>query len=364
MDGQRAEQRGEQRDRHCRSAHLGRDQHGAIGQFGSQTHAAVFQAQAVFGYTRLMVAAFGLGAGWASLDRIVPFALDRVQGGAPLAEKQGYTHKLLVPHAARLEAARACIEETAERIDADPEGNFNTEGAVAKYLATEFGNAAAEAAIQALGGYGYTREYVVEKIKRDVRITCIYEGTSEIMEMTIARDRWQGHMKTRGAHYHDTARALEALAPRAPASGAATAALALHALAEVMERARLSRLTRNQHVLLRLGELIAWGEAAASIARRAARAAAGELHAKSDARFAPPVLAALARIFAREAAMKIGADGMRVIAGADGVPSAEMPAFADRLGLTAIHQAQSGQLADMDAAADALFGRAGVVTAT
>jgi len=53
---------------------------------------------------------------------------------------------------------------------------------VAKLFATEAGNAAADAAIQALGGYGYTREYEVEKIRRDVRITTIYEGTSEIMQ--------------------------------------------------------------------------------------------------------------------------------------------------------------------------------------
>jgi hypothetical protein len=73
---------------------------------------------------------------------------------------------------------------------------MNTEGAIAKYMATEAGNAAADAAIQAHGGYGYTRPYVVEKIRRDVRITTIYEGTSEIMEMTIARDRWQDHLQT------------------------------------------------------------------------------------------------------------------------------------------------------------------------
>ena len=99
----------------------------------------------------------------------------------------------------RLEAARASIEETATRIDRGEgdDGALNTEGAIAKYFATEAGNAAADAAIQAHGGYGYTREYVVEKIKRDVRITTIYEGTSEIMEMTIARDRWQQHLKTR-----------------------------------------------------------------------------------------------------------------------------------------------------------------------
>ena len=73
-------------------------------------------------------------------------------------------------------------------------------------MATEAGNAAAEASIQALGGYGYTHEYMVEKISRDVRITTIYEGTSEIMEMTISRDRWQSHLKTRGQHYHEQAR--------------------------------------------------------------------------------------------------------------------------------------------------------------
>ncbi len=167
----------------------------------------LIQAQLVFGYTRLMVAAFGLGAGWSAVDRAIPYSTARIQAGAPLSEKQGYTHKLIVPHVARLEAARAYIEETAERIDAG-EGSLNTEGAIAKYMATEAGNVAAEAAIQAFGGYGYTREYMVEKIKRDVRITTIYEGTSEIMEMTISRDRWQLHLKTRGQHYHEQAESL------------------------------------------------------------------------------------------------------------------------------------------------------------
>src|SRR5450756_2070232 len=203
----------------------------------------------------LMVAAFGLGAGWAALDRAIPYSTKRIQAGSPLSEKQGYTHKLIVPHVARLEAARASIEETAERIDAG-EGSLNTEGAIAKYMATEAGNLAADASIQALGGYGYTHEYIVEKIKRDVRITTIYEGTSEIMEMTISRDRWQLHLKTRGQHYHERARELETLHVQHPEVGANTAALALHALAEVMEKARAARLTRFQHILLRLGELL------------------------------------------------------------------------------------------------------------
>ena len=178
----------------------------------------LLQAQMVFGYTRVMVAAFGLGAGWSALDRAIPYSTKRIQAGSPLSEKQGYTHKLIVPNVARLEAARSYIEETAERIDAG-EGSLNTEGAIAKYMATEAGNLAADASIQALGGYGYTHEYMVEKISRDVRITRIYEGTSEIMEMTISRDRWQLHLKTRGQHYHEQARATRSAARPASERG-------------------------------------------------------------------------------------------------------------------------------------------------
>ncbi|HZT31231.1 MAG TPA: acyl-CoA dehydrogenase family protein [Bryobacteraceae bacterium] len=314
------------------------------------------QAQAVFGYTRLMVAAFGLGAGWAALDRAIPYSAKRIQAGGPLSEKQGYTHKLIVPHVARLEAGRACLEETAERIDSG-EGSLNTEGAIAKYLCTEAGNLAADAGIQALGGYGYTHEYMVEKIKRDVRITTIYEGTSEIMEMTISRDRWQAHLKTRGQHYHERARAFEALHARHADAGANIAALALDALAEVMERARLSRLTRHQHILLRLGEWIAYAECAGSLVRRAALAAEGRLNEKADQRFDAPALAALSRIFSREAALKVAEEGLRWIAGSGGVSDADMPAFEQSLELPAIHRAQAGLVADMDFAADVLYAR-------
>ena len=318
----------------------------------------LLQAQAVFGYTRLMVAAFGLGAGWAALDRAIPYSTKRIQAGSPLSEKQGYTHKLIVPHIARLEAARAYIEETAERIDAG-EGSLNTEGAIAKYMATEAGNQAAEASIQALGGYGYTHEYMVEKIKRDVRITTIYEGTSEIMEMTISRDRWQLHLKTRGQYYHDLAKQSEALHAQHPTVGADNAALALHALAEILERARVARLTRFQHVLLRLGELIAYAECAASLARRAARCAEGKLHEKANDRFDATALAAVSRVFAREAALKVAEDGLRWIAGAGGVPEAEFVTFESELGLSAIHRAQAGLMADMDFISDMLYGRVG-----
>ena len=315
------------------------------------------QAQAVFGYTRLMVAAFGLGAGWAALDRAIPYSTKRIQAGAPLSEKQGYTHKLIVPHVLRLEAARSFLEETAERIDAG-EGSLNTEGAIAKYMASEAGNAAAEASIQALGGYGYTHEYMVEKISRDVRITTIYEGTSEIMEMTISRDRWQLHLKTRGQYYHEQAQQLEKVHAGHPNLGADIAALAAHALAEVMERARLGRLTRYQHVLLRLGELISYAECAGSLARRAARLAEGKLNEKANRRFDATALAVLSRVFAREAAFKVAEEGLRLAAGAGGVTDAEMGALETNLQLPAIHRAQAGLIADMDFIADVLYNRA------
>jgi alkylation response protein AidB-like acyl-CoA dehydrogenase len=312
------------------------------------------QAQAVFGYTRLMVAAFGLGGGWAALDRAIPYSTERIQAGGPLSEKQGYTHKLIVPHAVRLEAGRAFVEETAERIDSG-EGNLNTEGAISKYLTTEAGNAAAEAAIQALGGYGYTREYMVEKIKRDVRITTIYEGTSEIMEMTICRDRWQLHLKTRGDHYHEQARKLEGIHAELPSVGADIAALALHGLAEVLERARVQRLTRNQHILFRLGELIAYAEGASSMVRRAARSAQGQLNPKANTRFGPDALAAMSRIYARDAALKVVEDGFRWVCGVKDVT--DIDDFEKKLGLSAVHRAQIGVTTDLDYVADVLYER-------
>ena len=315
------------------------------------------QAQAVFGYTRLMVAAFGLGAGWSALDRAIPYSTKRIQAGSPLSEKQGYTHKLIVPHVARLEAARSYMEETAERIDAG-EGSLNTEGAIAKYMATEAGNQAADASIQALGGYGYTHEYIVEKISRDVRITTIYEGTSEIMEMTISRDRWQLHLKTRGQHYHELAKQLEALHARHPNLGANIAALAHHVLAEVMEKARVGRLTRYQHILLRMGEWIAFVESAGSLARRAARFADGKLNEKANRRFDATSVAALSRVFAREAVLKVAEEGMRWLCGAGGLSDVEIATLETSLQFPAVHRAQAGLMSDMDFIADVLYARA------
>jgi alkylation response protein AidB-like acyl-CoA dehydrogenase len=199
---------------------------------------------------------------------------------------------------------------------------------------------------------------MVEKISRDVRITTIYEGTSEIMEMTISRDRWQLHLKTRGQHYHEQACELEALHSQHPEVGANIAALAYHVLAEVMEKARVGRLTRYQHILLRLGEWIAYAESAACLARRAARLADGKLNEKANRRFDAAALAALSRVFAREAALKVAEEGMRWICGANALSDAEIAAFETSLQLSAVHRAQFGLMSDMDFIADVLYARA------
>ncbi|HUA47071.1 MAG TPA: acyl-CoA dehydrogenase family protein [Solirubrobacteraceae bacterium] len=311
------------------------------------------QAQQVFGYTRVMVAAFGLGAGWSALERAIPYSKKRIAAGGPLSEKQGFTYKLITPHAIALEAARAAIEETALRLD-EGEPGLQIEGAIAKLLATEAGDAAADAAIQAHGGYGYTHHYMVEKIKRDVRITRIYEGTTEIMEMTIARGRWQEHLKSGGDYYHARARDLEALHAENPAVGADIAALSEHALAELLERCRVQRLTREQHILFRLGALIAQVEGAEALARRAALAAAKQLGPKASKRLKPDALAAASRVNARNAAMAIASEGVRWPTGADG---GDLGDLEQRLNVTAIHRAQSGLMADLQEVTTAVYGR-------
>jgi alkylation response protein AidB-like acyl-CoA dehydrogenase len=295
------------------------------------------QAQAVFGYTRLMVAAFGLGGGWSALERAIRYAQERTVGGGPLMQKQGFTHKLLVPNAVRLEAARAFIEWTAERIDGG-EPDLATEGAIAKYLATEAGNRAAEDAIQALGGNGYTREYMVEKIKRDVRITTIYEGTSEILEWTTARDRWQLHLKSRGAHYLDWAQRVDRLHAERKDVGADNAAIALRALAAILERCRLDKLTRHQHVLFRLGELVAQAEGAAVFAQRAATAPTTAIP------LPPATIAAMSRVFAREAAARVAFEGARWALAAGQTD----PEFLRSIDLNRTLAGQAGGIEDMD----------------
>jgi len=228
------------------------------------------QANEVFGYTRLMVGALALGAAVAALEKVVPYAKQRVQFGSPLIDKQGYTHKLILPFVARLEAARAYIEEVALRLDSGETG-LEVEGSLAKLYATEVANACADAAIQALGGYGYIREYDVEKIKRDVKITTIYEGTSEIQQLIISTNRWRTVISSKGAFYEELARRVDQVHEQHPGLKADTVAGVLRLLNGLFRAVHEAKATRQQHIMFQLASLAATAESAAALTIKAAQ---------------------------------------------------------------------------------------------
>lgn len=227
------------------------------------------QANAVFGYTRLMVGAFGLGAGQEAVERAVRYAKERIQFGEPLIEKEGFSEKLLARDWIELAACRAYVEEIAARLDSG-EKDLQVEGSIAKLWSTEVGNRAAENAIQALGGYGYTREYIVEKIKRDVRITTIYEGTSEIQQSIIGMYRWKDTVRSKGAYYGDLAAAMDELHAASGAVGADMVARAMRDLNRTILHCHSTKAARRQSVMFRLADMCTACEIAAAFCRRAA----------------------------------------------------------------------------------------------
>jgi len=296
------------------------------------------QANRVFGYTRLMVATFGLGAGVAALEKATAYSRIRNQFGGPLCEKQGYTHRLLVPHAVRLEAARAYIERTGRRLDSGEE-DLQVEGSIAKYFATEAGDAAANDAIQAFGGYGYTREYEVEKIKRDVKITTIFEGTSEIQRNIIAMFRMRETVRSRGGYYRTMAEGLEGL-PEACGSG--LLATAIRNLNEIIFKARAAKLTKSQHVTFLLADMMTWAEVAEALCAKAASLEGGN---RSNA-----FMEAAARLFVRESLELIYVNGLKIAFGC----GACMNEIAEGLESIGPSKSLAGYLQDMNTVASEL----------
>lgn len=263
------------------------------------------QANQVFGYTRLMVATFGLGGGTAALEKTIAYAKERVQFGTPLVEKQGYTHQLLVSNAVRLEAARAYIQQTARRLDSGEE-DLQVEGSIAKYFATEVGDAMANDAIQGLGGYGYIRDYEVEKIKRDVKIATIYEGTSEIQRNIIAMFRMRETVRTKGRYYQAMADKLETLPSLCGAPPLAGAARLLN---DSIQAARKGKMTRSQYVMFLLADMMTWVEVADALCHKAV-----DYEGK---RRSVNYMEAVARIFSREAVEKVIGNGLKIAQGGD-----------------------------------------------
>ncbi|NVM57470.1 MAG: acyl-CoA dehydrogenase family protein [Desulfobacterales bacterium] len=308
------------------------------------------QANMVFGHTRLMVAALGIGAGEAALEIVIRYAKERIQFGSPLSEKQGYTHKLVVPHAVRLEAAVAYMEEQATRLDAG-EKDLQVEGSIAKYFATEAGNRAAEDAIQALGGYGYITEYEVEKIKRDVKITCIYEGTSEIQQNIISMFRWRATVKSKGEYYWAMATEMEAIDASLPETSAGTYAQSAIALNETILFAHSHKLTKQQHCMFCLADMMTHVEVGVSMARKAKRL----IQQGSPAARKIVIMSA---IFAREVAEMIANNSMKIVMGSGLFDEQTVSELKTKIGYERLIASYSGLIHDMDAVADILFERA------
>ena len=298
------------------------------------------QANSVFGYTRLMVAAMALGAGEAALSIAIPYARDRIQFGSPLSEKQGYTHKLIVPHIVRFEAASSYLDEIALRIDSG-DTNLQVEGAIAKLFASETANQAADDAIQALGGYGYITEFGVEKIKRDVRITCIYEGTSEILQNIISMFRWKKTWKTKGAFYRSIADEMEALHQKNNHAGCLYYGLAAQALNRTILLAHEKHLTRSQHVMFCLADMMTYVEIGASLARKAAAIDFG-----SDPQ--GQKIQAASRIFAAEVAELVYRNILRILMGNGLFSSADISNFLESISCQKLPFACENTIQDMD----------------
>jgi butyryl-CoA dehydrogenase len=132
---------------------------------------------------RIGIAAQALGIAQGALDEAVKYMKERKQFGKPLSTFQGLQW-MIADMATRVEAARLLVYNAADK--KDKKLPFSSEAAMAKLFASETAMEVTTKAVQIFGGYGYTRDYPVERMMRDAKITEIYEGTSQVQKMVIA----------------------------------------------------------------------------------------------------------------------------------------------------------------------------------
>lgn len=137
-----------------------------------------------FDRTRPGIGAQAIGIAQGALDAAVKYAKERRQFGQPISSFQAIQH-MLADMATQLEAARALVYATAKTIDSGAT-NYSKESAMAKLFASDVAMKVTTDAVQVLGGYGYMKEYPVEKMMRDAKITQIYEGTNQIQRNVVA----------------------------------------------------------------------------------------------------------------------------------------------------------------------------------
>ena len=134
---------------------------------------------------RMGIAAQAVGIAEGALEEAIQYSKDRVQFGQPISEFQGIQF-MLADMATEVEVAKTMLYRVASMKDAGVK-RFTKEAAMVKLFASEMSHRVCHKALQIHGGYGYMREYKVERLYRDQRITEIYEGTSEIQRVVIAR---------------------------------------------------------------------------------------------------------------------------------------------------------------------------------
>ena len=137
---------------------------------------------------RIGIAAQALGIGEGSIDATIDFVKERKQFGRPIGAFQN-TQFQLADMKARMDAAQLLVYKAActkDQYTKDHKTSYSVEAATAKLFAAEAAMATTTKAVQLHGGYGYTREYDVERMMRDAKITEIYEGTSEVQRMVIS----------------------------------------------------------------------------------------------------------------------------------------------------------------------------------
>ena len=134
-------------------------------------------------YGRIGVAAQALGVAQGALDEAIKYIQERVQFNRPLAKFQN-TQFTIADMATKVQAARLLVYDAAMKKDNGEVPGL--ESAMAKYYAAETANEVAYKALQLHGGYGFIKDYPIERIYRDARILSIYEGTSQVQQMVIA----------------------------------------------------------------------------------------------------------------------------------------------------------------------------------
>ncbi|HEX9761302.1 MAG TPA: acyl-CoA dehydrogenase family protein, partial [Candidatus Acidoferrales bacterium] len=132
---------------------------------------------------RIGIAAQAVGIAQGAFDEALNYSQQRMAFGKPISQFQAIQF-MLADMATEIDAARLLTRKAAWKQDSG--GRFSMEAAIAKLFASEMSTRVTHKAIQVHGGYGYSREYPVERMYRDARITEIYEGTSEIQRLVIA----------------------------------------------------------------------------------------------------------------------------------------------------------------------------------